>query len=75
MTRDYDFFLKNLHSLYERYGPVFVAIKDEKILGIYPSLELAVEETAKKHALGTFIVQRCVENPDSLVAHFAGNIA
>lgn len=75
MTKDYEFFLKNLASLYKRYGPQFVAIKDEQVLGAYQTLEEAVMETAKTYALGTFLVQQCAENPESLVAHFAGNVA
>ena len=75
MPNDYAFFLDNISTLYKQYGDSFLAIKDGRILGAYKTLEDAVVETAKTHALGSFLVQQCVDNPESLVAHFAGNVA
>jgi len=75
MKDDFAYFIENVTALYEQYGPSFVAIKNEHILGVFSTLEDAVSETAKSHMLGSFIVQLCAKNPESLVAHFAGNIA
>ena len=75
MMEDYNFFIENLAFLYEKFGPAYVSIKSGQVLGSYKTLEEAVLETAKNHALGTFIVQQLAENHESLVAHFAGNIA
>ena len=75
MTNDYAYFLQNVTELYKQHGPAFVAIKDECVLGVYTTLEEAVIETARSHELGTFIVQQCAESPESLIAHFAGNVA
>lgn len=57
--RDFQWFLNNYNSIYQAYGRSFVAIKNETVLGSYPSYGEGVRETAKNHPLGTFIVQEC----------------
>ena len=74
MEKDFEFFMKNINTFYEQYGPSFIAVKGERVIGVYESLERAVVETSKSHKIGTFLVQQCVENPETLVAHFSGII-
>jgi len=37
----------------------FAVIKGEAVIGVYDTIKEALEATAKQHALGTFIIQRC----------------
>ncbi|MCQ2551481.1 MAG: hypothetical protein MJ146_04765 [Clostridia bacterium] len=53
--KDYNWFLDNYENLYEKYGSKFIAIKDEKILGVYDSFFDAVK---KNNSIKDFIVQR-----------------
>ncbi|MBR4549245.1 MAG: hypothetical protein IKO83_04920 [Oscillospiraceae bacterium] len=57
--RDFAWFVKNMPSLYKKYGDCFLAIKSETVLGSYQSYASAVNETRKSEPLGTFIVQQC----------------
>lgn len=58
-SHDYTWFINHLPSLYEKYGDVYLAIKDEAVIGIFKSYADGVNETKKSEPLGTFIVQRC----------------
>lgn len=58
-SRDYTWFTNNLPSLYEKYGNVYLAIKNETVIGVYNSYAEGVNETKKSEPLGTFIIQRC----------------
>jgi hypothetical protein len=72
---DYEYFVKNLASLYAKYGHCFVVIKNGKILGAYHSFDDAYTETTKTEALGTFLIQECVSDPKELIQSFQGNVA
>lgn len=57
---DYGWFSSIRDDLMKSHHGEYAVIKDEKILGFYGSTTEALRETVKEHALGTFIVQRCV---------------
>lgn len=57
--RDYKWFLDNYNALYEKHGAAFLVIKNETVLGTYPTYAEGVTETLKTEAAGTFIVQNC----------------
>lgn len=56
---DYKWFLENYESLYNKYGAVYLAIKNRVVLGTYGSYADGVIATKKNEPLGTFIVQKC----------------
>ena len=56
---DYKWFLGNYRQLFDHYGVVYLAIKEQKVLGAYPSYAEAVHETEKTEPIGSFIVQYC----------------
>ena len=58
-SSDYKWFTENYASLCQQYGNSFVAIKDKKVLGTYPSFASGVKETIKNESIGSFIVQKC----------------
>lgn len=58
-TNDFHWFIKNMPHLYVEYGDCFLAIKNQKVLGSYPTYSSAVHETEKHEPLGSFIVQQC----------------
>ncbi len=57
--KDFEWFLKNYSELYKKYGRKYLAIKNEKVLGVYDSMAEGVNKTAQEEELGTFIVQLC----------------
>ncbi len=56
---DYKWFLENYKKLFEEYGDSYLAIKDQKVLGVYASYAEALHETEKTETIGSFIVQYC----------------
>lgn len=56
---DYQWFLDNYDELYQKYGESYIAIKNQHVLGVYPSFAQGVFETDKTEAPGTYIVQYC----------------
>lgn len=60
---DFKWFVENYDNLYQKYGHKFIAIKDKQVLGAYDSVIEAIDVTAQKYSVGTFIVQEC--NGDS----------
>lgn len=57
--RDFQWFLEHYDELYEKYGRAYLAIKNSKVLGAYPTYAEGVRATEKTEELGTFIVQLC----------------
>jgi hypothetical protein len=59
---DYRWFLENYRKLFEAYGTSYLAIKDQKVIGVYSSYAEAVHETEKAEPIGSFIIQYCNGN-------------
>lgn len=58
-TTDFKWFEENYSKLQKEHGNSFLAIKDCRVLGAYPSYAEAVRITERTEELGTFIVQEC----------------
>ena len=61
--RDYQWFKDNYDDLFHQYGVTYLAIKDQKVLGTYPTYAEGVKRTAVSEPMGTFIVQYCNGEP------------
>ena len=56
---DFDFFLNNYQIFYKRYGHCCIAIRFEEILGIYNSIQEAINILSNQYELGEYIIQEC----------------
>lgn len=56
---DFNWFVENYQSLYQQYGPCFLAISNKKVLGAYDRPRKAITEASKLVPIGEFIVQLC----------------
>jgi hypothetical protein len=74
LEREFEYFLTHQDELVREHRGKFVVIKDEKVIGVYPSEFGAVEETAKDHELGTFLVQRCEPGSESYTQSFHSRV-
>ena len=57
--KDFHWFLDNYSELSKKYGDSYLVIKDQAVIGVYPSYAEGVELTAKNEKMGSFIVQHC----------------
>lgn len=58
-NKDFEWFVFNNKRLFKKYGEKFLAIKDQKVIGVFDNYADAVRQTSLKEKLGTFIVQQC----------------
>jgi len=73
VDKNYSFFEDNLQELIDKYGNKFVAIKDQKVIGVHDSFDDAYVETIKGEDLGSFIIQHCSSDALMPSANFAWN--
>jgi hypothetical protein len=55
--------MDHLDEIYAHHKGKFVVIKDDSVVGSYPSEKEAYTEAVKKYALGEFLIQEC-KSPD-----------
>ena len=65
LEKEFEYYLKHQEELIKKYKGKFIVIKGDAVIGAYESDLEAVEETSKKHELGTFLVQKCEPGSDS----------
>ena len=56
---DFHYFLQKYDDLFKRYGHCYIAIRFEKILGIFNSMQEAVNTLSDCFDIGAYIVQEC----------------
>ena len=74
LEREYQYFETIASQLAIDHPHKFAVIKEEQVIGIYDTMEHALEETARVHKLGTFIVQPC-EDRSNIVQRFHSRVA
>lgn len=70
---DFQWFLDNYNSLFQKYGISYLAIQNKSILGVYSNFGDAVDKTSKSIKMGTFIVQFCNGNESGYTNYIASN--
>lgn len=58
--KDFDFFISNYDTFYQQYGHNFLAIKNQKLLGAYDSVQEAIDTLSVTNDMGTYIIQECI---------------
>lgn len=56
---DFDYFVENYKSLFNKYGHKFLAIKNKEVLGSYDTVQDAISDLTPKYEVGTYIIQEC----------------
>ncbi len=72
LVQEFEYFVEHQDQLVLKYGGKVIAIRGRRVVGVFTDELTAVTETAKKYALGTFIVQRCEPGPACYTAVFHG---
>ena len=71
---EFEYYLAHQDELVKKYNGKFVAIKGHSVLGAYNSELEAIKKTAKEHALGTFLVQKCEPGEESYTQTFHSRV-
>ena len=76
MLRDeFLYYLDNQAKIAEVHEGKVLVIKDKKIVGVYDSETAALKESVKKFELGSFLIQPCSADPESVVITLHNHIA
>ena len=59
LEKEFQYYLNHQKELVKRYKGKFIVIKNAEVLGAFDTELEAIQETQKKHPLGTFLVQKC----------------
>jgi len=75
LKKEFQYYLDHQAELVAQYEGKYVVLRDEKVIGVYDAELQAVQETAKIHALGTFLVQKCEPGQESYSYAFHSRVA
>lgn len=59
LKKEFDWYVANQKNLVAQYAGKVLAIKDQKVIGVYNDELSALTEMKKAHELGTFLIQKC----------------
>lgn len=75
LKKEFDFFLSQRDKLVKEYRGKFVVVRDLQVQGAYDDELTAIKEAQKQFKLGTFIVQRVTDAPDSVQQTFHSRVS
>lgn len=75
LEKDFRYYLDHQDQLVEKYNGKFIVIKDCKLIGAFDSELEAINKTAEKHAVGTFLVQKCEPGSESYTQTYHSRVA
>lgn len=60
LQEEFHYYVEHQRELVQKYNKKWIVIKGNKVLGAYASQKRAIQETLRKHELGTFLVKQCL---------------
>ena len=65
LEKEFKYYLEHQDELVKKYNGKFIVIKNREVIGVFDSELEAIEKTAEKYELGTFLVQKCEPGSES----------
>ena len=75
LEKEFQYYLDNQQELVEKYNGKFLVIKNDEVIGVYDSEDIAYFETEKNHELGTFIIQYCEMGDKAYTQSFSSRVS
>lgn len=75
LEKEFQYYLDNQDFLVKQYEGKFIVIKDQQVTGAYDSQGEAYTESAKKFALGTFLIQLCAPGKEAYTQTFHSRVS
>ncbi len=57
LQKAFDYYLSHQDEIVSKYNGKFVVIRGQNVIGVYDAELKAIQETQKRHQVGTFLVQ------------------
>ena len=74
LKREYDFYMDHRAALLEQHNGKVLVIMGGVVIGVYESESEALEETARSHEIGTFLIQECNPTAESQTQHYHSRV-
>lgn len=75
LKNDFQYYLEHQAEMVEKHNGKYVVIKGAEVIGVYDDQFTAVNETQKKHQLGTFLVQKVAPGKSAYTQTFHSRAA
>jgi len=75
LEKEFNYYLESQDELVKKYNGKFIVIKNREVIGAFDSELEAVEKTAEKHELGTFLVQKCEPGSESYTQTYHSRVS
>lgn len=66
LDKEYKYYKANQKDFFKKHKNKVLVIKGEEIVGIYDNEADAYNDSISKHKLGTFLIQRCVPEEETI---------
>jgi len=74
LEKEFQFYRDHQRELVEKHNGQFIVLKNEKVLGSYPSHADAYNNAVKNNEPGTFLIQHCIPGSDSYTQTFHSRV-
>jgi hypothetical protein len=75
LQQEFEYYLAHQAEMVSRYNGKFIVLKNHEVIGAYDSELVAVTETQKTQALGTFLVQKVEPGDGAYTQTFHSRVA
>jgi len=75
LKTEFDYYVAHQAELVEKHNGKVVVIMGQKVIGVYDDKITAITETQKKHALGSFFVQKVEPGTGAYTQSFHSRVA
>jgi hypothetical protein len=74
LDKEYKYYQANQKEFLRKYRNRVVVIKDEQVTGVYNDEESAYKEAISKYKLGSFLIQKCVPEEETIQSFYSNVI-
>ena len=74
LEKEFRYYVKNQAELSAKYEGKVLVVKDQTVIGVYDSKGEALKKTVVDHELGSFLIQECSSDPNSVVTTFHSRV-
>jgi nucleoside diphosphate kinase len=72
LEKEFKYFIDNQTELFKQFPYQYLAIKDQKVVGVYDNKIDAYLEEQEKHPVDSFLIQFCTPGPVVYTPNFTG---
>ena len=75
LEKEFNYYVEHQDELVKKHNGKYVVIRDSKVVGAFDTELEAIENSAEKYELGTFLVQKCEPGSASYTQTYHSRVA